>query len=291
MDVGIACAADHAVVAIEQEIAVETVGPGLHREQETGQRRAVGNRGRRHRSVVNVVFDVAARPIDRSGEQHAHDDREQHPVLDRDIGGQREEIEADVLAVERIVGAVRHVIEELQEDAPVAGFRRADQRCEQARGERDEPRPGQSIAQERQRIGRRRIPRQPRRRRGDRRGRRRPGEMRRKQAVGSEDHGRRRKNDDKRDRLGADRRQEHRQITDRGEPQPVDQDIARVPEQDQADSADEGCNDQPGQGARPWCVRSGSGDPDRHDPTIAKTGNADRRIRGRQCGKSTAFGS
>ena len=32
MDIGIACADDHAVVAVEQEIAIQTIGPGLHRE-------------------------------------------------------------------------------------------------------------------------------------------------------------------------------------------------------------------------------------------------------------------
>ena len=34
MDVGVACADDHTVVAVEQEIAVETIGPGLHHEEE-----------------------------------------------------------------------------------------------------------------------------------------------------------------------------------------------------------------------------------------------------------------
>jgi hypothetical protein len=29
----VACPDDHAVVAIEQQIAVETIGPGLHREE------------------------------------------------------------------------------------------------------------------------------------------------------------------------------------------------------------------------------------------------------------------
>src|SRR5437588_840812 len=71
MDVGVACADDYAVVAVEQEVAVETIGPGLHREQKTGQCRAVRNHRRRHGSVVNAVFDVAARPVDRCGEHRA----------------------------------------------------------------------------------------------------------------------------------------------------------------------------------------------------------------------------
>ena len=38
MYIGVTCADDHAVVAIEQQIAVETIGPGLHREEKAEQR-------------------------------------------------------------------------------------------------------------------------------------------------------------------------------------------------------------------------------------------------------------
>ena len=37
MDVSVARADDHAIVAIEQQISVEAIGPGLHNEQETEQ--------------------------------------------------------------------------------------------------------------------------------------------------------------------------------------------------------------------------------------------------------------
>ncbi len=166
MYICVARADDDAVVGVEQEIAVESIGPSLHHEEQAGQRRAVRNHRRRHRSVVNVVFDVAAQPVNRSGEKRTQDECKQHPVLDRDIGGQREEIEADVLVVERIVRARRHVIEKPQEDAPVAGFRRGDQQREQTRTERDIPGPSQSIAHDRERIGRRRTARQIPRRSG-----------------------------------------------------------------------------------------------------------------------------
>src|ERR1700726_853359 len=111
MYIGVACADDYAVVAVEQQIAVETIGPRLRREEKTDQRRAVSDHCRRHRSVVRVVFDVAVDPVDRSGEKSAQNEGEQHPVLDEDIGWQREKIEADVLVVERIVYAIWHVIE------------------------------------------------------------------------------------------------------------------------------------------------------------------------------------
>jgi hypothetical protein len=102
MNVSVARADDNAVVAVEQQITVEIVGPGLHREDETEQPRAVSNCCRRHRSVVNIVFDVAVHPVDQSGGKRAQNDCEQHPVLDDDIGRQYEEIETDVLAVERV---------------------------------------------------------------------------------------------------------------------------------------------------------------------------------------------
>src|SRR6202022_5061343 len=118
MYIGVACADDDAVVAIKQQITVETVGPGLHDEEETEQRRAVSNCCRRHRSAMTVVFDVAVHPVDRSGKKRAQNECEQHPVLDEDIGRQYEEIETDVLVVERVVCTIGDMIEKLQDDAP-----------------------------------------------------------------------------------------------------------------------------------------------------------------------------
>src|ERR1700682_4910425 len=115
MYIGVTCADDDAVVAIEQQITVETVGPGLHDEEETEQRRAVSNCCRRHRSVMNVVFDVAVHPVDYSGEKRAQNECEQHPVLDEDIGRQYEEIETDVLVVERGARTIGEVIEKMKE--------------------------------------------------------------------------------------------------------------------------------------------------------------------------------
>src|SRR5713101_2092620 len=133
MYIRVACADDYAVVAVEQQITVETIGPSLHR--------------------------------------------------DENIDGQREEIEADVLVVERIVYAIGHLIEKLQEDAPVAGFCRGDQQSEQTCATRDYPGPRQSIAYEREQIRRRRSARRVPRGRSDRLCRLPPGKTHSKPSV------------------------------------------------------------------------------------------------------------
>ena len=71
------------------------------------------------RSALLVEFDVAMCPIHRSGDEKAQDEQQQ-PIFDDDIGGKGEEIEADVLAVLWVALAIRHLIDEAQEHAPVA---------------------------------------------------------------------------------------------------------------------------------------------------------------------------
>ena len=71
-------------------------------------------------------------PIDRSGEERAQEEREKHPILDYDIGGQRKEIEADVLVVEWVARAIGHLIEEPQEDAPIVDLSPGDKHGEEA---------------------------------------------------------------------------------------------------------------------------------------------------------------
>src|SRR3984957_17431088 len=238
---------------------------------------------RRHRSVVNVVFDVAVHPVDRSGEKGAQNEGEQYPVLDEDIGWQREKIEADVLVVERIVYAIWHVIEKLQEDAPVAGFCRGDQQSEQTCTARNNPGPRQSIAHEREQIRRRRTARRVPRRGGDSLHRLPPGKTHRKPSVQPKDDGGRCPDSKKDDRFGGDRRQENLQKADRGKPQPIDQEVAREPEQEQASADGNGRNCEPDHGTLPWYLPSGSGDPDRHGPMIAEMRDACRLIRSRDC--------
>ncbi|XIA65112.1 hypothetical protein ACFIOY_01215 [Bradyrhizobium sp. TZ2] len=70
--------------------------------------------------------------------------------------------------------------------------------------------------------------------------------------------------------------QKNLRIADRGKPQPVNQEVAREPEQDQANPDEDGRNDGPDHGALPWCLPFGSGNPDRHDLIIAEMKDAGR---------------
>ena len=108
----------------------------------------MGDHCRRHRSALGVVLDVAVHPIDRSGEERAQEKREQHPILDNDIGGQRKEIEADVLVVERVVHAIGHLIEKPQEDAPIVDLSPGDKHSEEAGAAGDDEGPRQPLAHE-----------------------------------------------------------------------------------------------------------------------------------------------
>ncbi len=283
MYIGVACADDDAVVAIEQQVTVETVGPGLDDQQEPEQRRAVSNCCRRHRSPMNVVFDVAVHPVDRCGEKRAQNECEQHPVLDEDIGRQHEEIETDVLVEERVVCTIGDVIEKLQEDTPIAEFCRGNQQSEQTCTARDNPGPWQPIAQDRQQIARRhiagKIPREGR----DRLGRPLSGKTYREPSIQPKDDGSSRPDRKKDDGFSADCCPKNRQITDRGKPQPVNQEVAREPEQEQANPDDNGRNDEPDHGVLPWYLPFGSGNPDRHGSIIAEMKDACRLIRDRDC--------
>ena len=166
--------------------------------------------------------------------------------------------------IERFVRAKWHVIEKLQEDAPVAGFCRRDQQSQQTCTSRDSPGPRQSIAHQREQIGQRRTAR--RCGGGDRLRRLLPGKTHGKQSVQPKYDAGCRQDREKHRGLGADAGQEHRSITDRGKPQPIDQHVAREPEQDQANAADDGRNNELHHGVLPWRLPSGCGDPDRHGP-------------------------
>ena len=243
----------------------------------------MSDRCRRHRSVMNVVFDVAVHPVDRSGEKRAQNECEQHPVLDEDIGRQYEEIETDVLVEERIVCAIGHVIEKLQDDAPIADFCRGNQQSEQTCAARDDPGPRQPIAHDRQQVGRRHIARKIPHEGRDRLRRLPSGKTHREPSVQPKDDRSSGPDCKKNDGFGADCRPKNLRITDRGKPQPVNQEVAREPEQDQANPDEDGRNDEPDHGALPWCLPFGSGNPDRHGLIIAEMRDACRLIRGRDC--------
>src|SRR3977135_3581180 len=91
MNVGVACTDHYSIIAVEQQVAIETVGPRLHGKEKAEKHRAVGNCCRRYRPSLSLVFDVAMHPIDESSEERAHEEREQGPIFDSDIGGARTE--------------------------------------------------------------------------------------------------------------------------------------------------------------------------------------------------------
>src|SRR5882672_6687259 len=280
MYIGVACAHNYAVVAVEQQIAVEAIGPSLHREEKADQRGAMSNHCRRYRSVVNVVFDLAVHPVDRSGEERAQNECEQHPVFDEDIGRQYEEIETDVLVEERVVCTIGDVIEKLQDDAPIADFDHSNQHSEQTCTAHDNPGPWQPIAHDRQEIGRRHIARKIRHEGRDRLRRLPSAKTHREPSVQPKYDGSSRPDRKKDGGFGADRYPKNLQITDRGKPQPVNQEVAHEPEQDQANPNGDGRNDEPDHGTLPWYVPFGSGNPDRHGLIIAEMRDACRLIRG-----------
>src|SRR5258707_648923 len=146
MDGAIARADHHPVVAEEEQIAVETIRPSLQQEEEAEQYRAVGDRCWRHRPTLDVVLDVAVHPINRSGKERAQEQRQQHPILDNDIGGQRKKIEAYVLVVERVVRPIGHLKDEPQEDVPVADLYRGDKQGEETGAAGDSEGPRQLMA-------------------------------------------------------------------------------------------------------------------------------------------------
>src|SRR6266702_1905383 len=236
---------------------------------------------------MNVVFDIAVHPVDRRGEERAQNEREHHPVLDEDVGGQREEIEADVLVVERIVCAIWHLIDKPQEDAPVADFCGGDKQSEQSCPACDQPGPRQSIAYKRKQIWRR-VAREVPRRSGDKLCRPPSGKTQCEPSVQPKYDGGSGPDRKKDGSFGADCCPKNLQITDRGKPQPGDQEVAREPEQDQANPNDDGRNNEPDHGTLPWYLPFGSGNPDRHGLIIAEMRDVRRLIRGRDCASRRA---
>src|SRR5258707_1305140 len=173
-------------------------------------------------SASPLEHDVAVRPIDRAGDEGAQDERRQCPVLERDVGGEREEIEADVLTVEGVTQSVRRLIDESECHVPVAGLNRGNQSPEDDSDARDHETPWKTRVrgseQLRQRLGQRpatrgspangcRKPRpQP------------PGEARRQRSVHPQRDGRDRENGDEEDSFGAENGPEDIEISDGRKP-------------------------------------------------------------------------
>ena len=156
MDIGVACPDHDAVVVVEQEVAVQRVGPGLHREIEPQQRGAMRDGGGRDAPGPRVRIDFAMHEVHRSGHEAAQEQDQQHPVLERDVDRKREEVEADVLVEQRIVLAVRHLVDEPEDQVPLTGLAHRDQQSDDERDSQDEQTPQQRRSRRSERPHRRR---------------------------------------------------------------------------------------------------------------------------------------
>ena len=173
------------------------------------------------------------------------------------------------------------MIEEPQEDVPVVDLSPGDKHSEEAGAAGDDEGPRQPMAHEFQQVGQRRNARAFPLEVGGTLRPRRPGKAGRERSVHPQDDGGRHEDDEEDFGFGADGRPEDAQIADRGKPQPIDQEVVREPQQDQADRDDDGSDEERHHGASPRLPPPGSGDPDRHGLMIAEAGDAHRSIRGR----------
>ena len=124
------------------------------------------------------------------------------------------------------------MIEEPQEYAPVVDLSPGDNHSEEAGAASDDDGPRQSILHEFQDVGQRHKARAFPLEVGGMLPPGRPGEARRERPVHPQDDGGRQEDGEEDFGFGDDGRPEDAQIADRGKPQPIDQEIAREPQQD-----------------------------------------------------------
>jgi hypothetical protein len=84
-----------------------------------------------------VEIDVPVQPVHRPRSDSAEGDRDKEQVFEHDIGRQREEIEADVLAEDGLALAVGRLEDEAQENIPIAGLEHGDRHSDKAGDERE----------------------------------------------------------------------------------------------------------------------------------------------------------
>ena len=117
MDIRIGRPNDDAIVAVKKEVAVEPIRPGLDSEEKTQQGGAVGDHPGRRRHT-GAEGEIAMRKIDCAGEKGAQNKRQQHPVLDRNIGRKRKKIKPDILPVEGIALSIGRLPEKAEDGIP-----------------------------------------------------------------------------------------------------------------------------------------------------------------------------
>ena len=106
----------------------------------------MGDDGGRNAPGPPIQIDVAMHEVNRSGHQGAQEQDQQQPVLERDVDRQRKQVEADVVVEQRIVLAVRHLIDEPQDQVPLAGLAHRDQQSDDESDGQDEQTPQQPAA-------------------------------------------------------------------------------------------------------------------------------------------------
>src|SRR3982074_3796168 len=110
MNGGVASTDHYSIIAVEQQVAIETVGPRLHGKEKAEKHRAVGNCCRRYRPSLGLGFANPAHPINYSSEERAHEEREQGPIFHSLLGCHRTQTQSIVFVLKRFVRAIRHVI-------------------------------------------------------------------------------------------------------------------------------------------------------------------------------------
>ena len=218
---------DHdAVVAVDELEPLQPVVPRLDDEPEAEQHRAVRHRHRSDEAALLIDRNRAVHPIERRGHQTGDAEREQQPVLDRNISGQREQIESDVLAEQGIGEAVRHLIDVAQRHAPIAELRGRNQNSHDHRRSGDQPAPGEvAIEPFEQNRRRQTLDRRPRRSDAVQRGAE-TGQLLGDGGVDVKDQSRRDQHRHEHRDLGGDRGPKHAGKAERGEPAPIDQEAS-----------------------------------------------------------------
>src|SRR5437016_14603171 len=82
--------------------------------------------GGREPARRSLERDVAAHPVDHACNDRAAEEQLQQPILECDISGQREEIEAKVLAEDRIALAKGYLTKEAKHHVPARDFEGGD---------------------------------------------------------------------------------------------------------------------------------------------------------------------
>ena len=101
----------------------------------------MGDRRGRDAPARRIETDVVVQEVDRASHEAGQHEHPQQPVLDRDVEGKREEVEADVLFEQRIAAAVGRLVEEPEDEVPPAALAHGDEQPEDQRDDEDDEAP------------------------------------------------------------------------------------------------------------------------------------------------------